>query len=307
MASRPWLEWVMRKLGSVGGRRAAPARSAGSLQNDLLSVEEDAPKRERQERARAWLEAQQAGLLSPPRDVHDAAAWDEYWRNQLKFDVGGQGLADQMASLGSLPEFLERRRSHTILCAGNGLSLEAVSLAMLGFEVTALDISSVPADVIRKSLQDPQHPLHRVPGFHMLEDGSVAFETSGLIDPGLGPPMHRSDSFPPRGGGSMSLAVGDLTRPEVCPGPFDAVIERRTLQLFPDSKREPALDALIARLATRGTLVSHHHDGGWRPGRPRKHYAEKRLLSQGFAMRPVVQSESELTTPRVAWLIFSSG
>jgi hypothetical protein len=64
-------------------------------------------------------------------------------------------------------------------------------------------------------------------------------------------------------GGSIAGVIGDLIDPAVCPGPFDVVIERRTVQLFrDDEEKHAAMDRLAARLGDRGLLVGHQHSGG---------------------------------------------
>lgn len=181
----------------------------------------------------AWMAASDAGLLDPCRDVHDRGAWDDYWKNHLRVGTIEQGFADQMSSDDTLLGMLARRGSRTILCAGNGVSTEATSLALHGFDVTALDISAVPAEALAASLRDAEHPLRRIPGLSMRDDGSVTFDTDRPIDPRLCPRMHQSDEYLPRGGGSLSFITGDLIDPAISPGPFDVVIERRTVQLFP--------------------------------------------------------------------------
>lgn len=259
------------------------------------------------EQAESWLAALEAGRLDPPRDPHDRGAWDEYWKNQLKVGALEQGLSDQMSSDTALPRLLAVRGARTILCAGNGLSMEAISLALLGFDVTALDISTVPAAVFAATLRDAEHPLRRIAGFRLRDDGSVNFDAGGSIDPASYPPMHRSADYPARGGGSLSFASGDLVDPEVCPGAFDVVIERRTLQLFPEIERLVALDRLIARLSDRGVFVSQEHRGNWRPGDDRTHYAKTWLASRGFVMRPETVAQESGVGSRLACLTFSTG
>lgn len=253
----------------------------------------------------AWIAASDAGLLDPCRDVHDRDAWDEYWKNHLRVGTIEQGFADEMSSDENLPSLLAWRGCRTILCAGNGISTEATSLTLHGFDVTALDISTVPAELLVASLRDAEHPLRRIPGFSMHDDGSVSFGGDGPIDPQLCPRMHQNGEYLPRRGGSLSLIAGDLIDPTICPGPFDVVIERRTVQLFPAEERLAALDQLIARLATPGVLVSHEHQGAWRPGDPRAHYAESWLGPRDF----IVQSDTSFfdSSVRLAVLIFSSG
>ncbi|MGH7467221.1 MAG: hypothetical protein ACRENP_04470 [Longimicrobiales bacterium] len=48
-----------------------------------------------------------------------------------------------MASQPSLPGLLGRRGSRTVLCAGNGLSIEALSLALLGFNGSSLGQAAI--------------------------------------------------------------------------------------------------------------------------------------------------------------------
>jgi hypothetical protein len=259
------------------------------------------------EQAAAWLAAFEAGRLNPPRDVHNAGAWDDHWRSQIEVGAMDQGFSDMMSSDGALPGLLTRRGSQTILCAGNGLSTEALSLALLGFHVTALDISTVPAEVIGRMLRSEDHPVHRIPGFGVGDDDVVTFGCSGPIDPDLCPAMHRSADHTNRGGGSLSFVTGDLMSPDVCPGPFDVVIERRTVQLFPQHERIAAIERLVGRLAERGVLVSHEHQGGWRPGEARTHHAERWLKSQGFVLRAEAESDQYDSAPRLACLMFSTG
>ena len=295
---------VIRRL--VGPRRReASIDPPGARPTGDPSGEGDPAKQEQQSRASAWLKAYEAGLLSRPANVRDAAGWDRYWRNHLEFGMGEQAMMDQMASDHSLPEFLVGRGARTILCAGNGFSYEAIALAILGFEVTALDLSSVPAEVMEATLRDPQHALRQLVGFSLRADGAWTLERP--VDPALAPPMHMSAGFPPRAGGSLILATGDLMDPEICRGPFDVVIERRTVQLFRDGEMQEALDHLIRRLATPGTFVSHKHDGGWRPGKPRQHHAEEWLGANGFEFRMTREGEEVAHAPRVAFLVYTSG
>ena len=113
------------------------------------------------EQAESWLAALEAGRLDPPRDPHDRGAWDEYWKNQLKVGALEQGLSDQMSSDTALPRLLAVRGARTILCAGNGLSMEAISLALLGFDVTALDISAATNHEALVALLDRRVELRR--------------------------------------------------------------------------------------------------------------------------------------------------
>ncbi len=287
--------------------RRVPIATSGSPNSGPAGADGERVSAARREQATAWLAAFEAGCLDPPRDVHDRGAWDDYWKNQMKVGAMEQGLWDGMASDTTLPKLLSRRGSRTILCAGNGLSTEAISLALHGFSVTALDISGVPAEVFGNMMRDPGHPVHRIPGFSMRDDGSVTFSAPGPIDPEWCPPMHRSTDHPPKGGGSLLFVTGDLMNPGVCPGPFDVVIERRTLQLFQGLDKIAALEHLVARLGERGTFVSHQHEGGGRPGDARAHYAEAWLNSRGFVLRSEAERGECDSAARLACLMFSTG
>ncbi|HVJ27736.1 MAG TPA: hypothetical protein VM493_09330 [Vicinamibacterales bacterium] len=259
------------------------------------------------EMAAEWLAASEAGALRPPGDVHDAAGWDSYWRAHIRVGPLEQGFSDMMSSDPELPALLLDRSVRTILCVGNGLSAEAFSLALCGFEVTALDISAVPAELIADQWRHPEHPLHTIPGFTIDEENVVRFTDSGPIETEHGSRMHRGNVNMYRGGGSLKSVIGDLVNAAVCPGPFDVVIERRTLQLFPPEERIHGLERLVARLASRGMFVSQQHSGGWRPGQPRTHYAQEWLRSAGFVMRSHADGAEANSAPRLASLTFSTG
>jgi hypothetical protein len=161
--------------------------------------------------------------------------------------------------------------------------------------------------VLAAMLRDVEHSFRRIPGVRLRDDGSVTFDAGSSIDRESYPPMHRSADYHARGGGSLSFVSGDLVDPEVCSGPFDVVIERRTLQLFPEADRLTALDRLVARLSDRGVFVSQEHRGSWKPGDDRSHYAKTWLASRGFAFRPETVAQESGVAKRLACLTFSTG
>lgn len=290
-----WVRRMFRPF-SIGG--ASPATSRTGEGNAVPLPDE---------RLAAWIAASNAGLLDSRRDVHDPEAWDEYWKNHLRVGTIEQGFADRMSSDRTLPRMLARRGARTILCAGNGLSTESVSLALHGYDVTALDISSIPAQSFVASLRRAEHPLPTIPGFRSREDGSFTVETDGPIDPQLCPRMHQGGEECPKGGGSLSFVVGDLIDPTISPGPFDVVIERRTVQLFPPAERLEALERLVGRLAASGVFVSQEHQGAWRPGDSDSHYAKDWLKSRGFVVLPDARLLTSTAVPRLALLVLSTG
>ena len=80
--------------------------------------------------------------LSPPRDMHDSAAWDRYWNGHVSNGIG-PGLYDMMAGDPETARAMAEMGIKAVLCAGSGISQEPRALAEAGFEVTALDLSPV--------------------------------------------------------------------------------------------------------------------------------------------------------------------
>ena len=251
-------------------------------------------------------DARRSGALDIPRDRHDSNDWDRYWRKQLEFGLFDQGFSDVMASDETLPALFHRRGARRILCAGNGLSTEPVALALFGFEVTALDLSGVPAQVFVHSFKHPEHPTRKIPGFSMREDGRVSFDAPGAIDVNQCPQMHMGGEASPRGGGSVAFETGSFFDENLCLGPFDVVIERLALQLHSEEERALGLERLTSRLGERGVFVSQQHYGGWRPGEPRQHFAEDWLASHGFQVQSGLHAAPELA-PLIARLVFTTG
>lgn len=256
------------------------------------------------EAAAAWLEAFESGALRIPEDVHDAEGWDRYWSAQVEHGGFEQGFNDMMASDAGLIETLNARSARTVLCVGNGLSSESFALTLYGFDVTVLDLSRVPRAVLLGIIAGSNHPFRGTPGFTVVNGDEISFETSAVIDAERVPPMHKSDTHPPIGGGRLRSVTGDVLDASMCPGPFDAVIERRTLQLLPKHEQALALERLTARLAPRGLLVSHQHNGGWRPDQPREHFASDWTRVHGFTNHYHAEAAN---ADRVAWLFYSTG
>jgi len=251
-----------------------------------------------------WLNAWESGALRIPRDVHDPDGWDRYWTAQLEHGGFEQGFNDMMASDPGLIDALAARSAKSILCVGNGLSSESYALALHGFDVTVLDLSQVPRAVILGIIADPTHPFHRIGGFRVINEDEIHFEKGARIDPESVPPIHKSDTTSPIGGGSLRCVTGDLFDVSACPGPFDVVIERRTVQLLPNHEQAQALERLAARLGPRGALVSHQHSGAWRPDDPRDHFASEWTKQHGFVSHGAPRA---LSADRLAWLWFTTG
>lgn len=202
--------------------------------------------------------------LFPPDTVTDAAAWDKYWGDEVRHGV--QGLTDMLVLDGELVDAMRANGLKTVLCVGSGASMEPRALAYAGFTVTALDLSLLAMAYARDAHPTPE-------------------QLSRLIE-----------GRAPRFGGSVDFVTGDLTDPTVCAGPFDVIIERRTLQLWPEDQRAAAAHAVTHRLASRGLFVSQFHDGGWKPDDPLVH-----PLDAWFADRTWPQWHRELPLIGRAW------
>lgn len=209
--------------------------------------------------------------LFPPSTVVDSTAWDRYWQDQLSH--GTAGFVHLFVHDGELVDAMRANGLKTVLCVGNGISQEPRALAWAGFEVTSLDISPFAAKVASEAAPP---------------DDFLAMLVGGR---------------PSGPNGLLKFVVGDVCDAACCPGPFDVVIERKTLQLWPEAKRPSAMQAVANRLAARGIFFSQSHDGGWRPPAPRRHAAEPWFAAEGWEFW---RREAPLTG-RVAWLLTTTG
>ncbi len=209
--------------------------------------------------------------LCPPATMADPKAWDKYWHEQITHGVAG--FVDMFCDDGELVDVMRTSRFQSVLCVGSGLSHEPRALAAAGFDVTALDLSPFATEAVKGATPPEDHLRSLLGARALLPNGRLDFVTGDLIDGG------------------------------VCPGPFDVVIERRTLQLYPQQDRPAALQAVAKRLAPRGIFFSHSHNGGWRPPAPRTHACEDWFAMHGWPRR---QRDTPVTG-RVAWLFVSTG
>jgi len=225
--------------------------------------------------------------LHPPKNVHDAGQWNVYWINQISRNswlffsdmfINELWLARTMINFGF----------QTVLCAGNGISLEPHALAYAGFEVTAVDLSVEATKFVsnlRPGSKDLRHFFCGPMGRPVRQRGEALGFFVRYLRLLIG---HLRDQVLARrirrDGGKVEFLAEDLLDPEVCPGPFDVVIERRTVQLFAESERDGILDRLTSRLQRNGIFLSHCHMGWWRPGMPREHLAESWFREHGFTV-----------------------
>lgn len=181
------------------------------------------------------------GELAPPRTTKDAGAWDDYWQRHARHGVAG--LGDIWVMDGELVDAMRANGLRTVLCVGNGVSQEPRALAWAGFDVTALDLSPY-ATALASSASPADRHLAR-----LVEGRSAAL------------------------GGRVQWLSGSLCDPALCPGPYDVVIERCTLQQWPEDERDEAVEAVVRRLAPRGLLFTQAHNGGLRPIQAPRHPA----------------------------------
>jgi hypothetical protein len=152
----------------------------------------------------------------------------------------------------------------TVLCVGSGLLREPITLAEAGFDVTAIDLSPYAMNLARRAADHFLGQRAPTPGF----------------------------------------VIGDLMDTAICPGPFDMIIERRTLQLFPDGERPAALEAVANRLAQRGIFFSHCHDSRWRPPAEPVHRTASWFHENGW---DIWQQRPGSLKDRAAWLYTTTG
>ncbi len=211
--------------------------------------------------------------LYPPPDVHAVEPWDTWWRGQVEHGVA-PGWSDMFCDDNALLDIVEARGLESVLCVGCGVSQEPQALAAAGLQVTAMDLSPF---ALRCAAQ------------------------LGAVD--TTDRFFRPDRM--QAGGSLSFVEGDLMDPAICPGPFDVIVERRTLQLFPVGERGAAVAGVLGRLAANGVFLSHYHNGAWKPSQPRTHLMESFLDAGDFQ----IARHASVIRPdgRVAFLIMSTG
>jgi hypothetical protein len=211
--------------------------------------------------------------LHPPATLRDGRAWDEYWDEHLAHGIGPQ-FFDMFCDDRMLVTALNACHMRSILCAGSGMSVEPRILAAAGFDVSALDLSTRALQVAQSLPPSDEH-------FLLFLD-----------------PQHI------RPGGRVEWVIGDILESEPCPGPFDAVIERRTAQNYTEPEFSQVLTSLIARLAPEGILFSHCHDNAWRPPASPRHRVGEWLAQRNW---PIWHGQGGKPAGRVGWLSTSTG
>lgn len=210
--------------------------------------------------------------LDPPISLRDPDPWDRYWYEWLYHGVGD--FVHLFCDDGELIDTMRANGLKTVLCVGNGISQEPRALAWAGFDVTVLELSPY-AITVASETNPSTELLTRLAG--------------GRPD---GP------------NGNLKFVAGNLCDAECCPGPYDVIIERLTLQLFSDEFQPRALEAVANRLASPGIFFSQSHDGGWKPPAPRVHRNEWWFREVGW---PIWRDDGGPLTTQVAWLLTTTG
>lgn len=246
--------------------------------------------------------------LRPPKNVLDEAAWDRFWKNQVDHKVAG--FHDMFLRDESLARLMIALGMRTVLCAGNGISIEPHVLAYAGFAVTAADLSVWATECGQNWRPQSKFLKGSLYGHISFRpfwlSPSYAVRKLGWLISDINKHLFNRVR---RKGGTLKFLAGDLLNPEFCPGPFDAVVERRTVQLYSGAERDRILERLAARLAPQGIFVSHCHLGWWRPGEPRIHPFKQWFQENGFTIIPPRADNAAVptTSGRTAMLSISTG
>jgi hypothetical protein len=151
--------------------------------------------------------------------------WDEWWQQQpyKRFCPMFFFRVEGLAEAGIA----------TVLFAGNGCSQEPRLFEHAGSRVDALDISPLAT--------------------RMAEEYPVNTDAEQIA---------RLRATPGRPGGQLTLVVGAIEDPTVCPGPYDLIISRLCLQYYSGDELVTMCKALKSRMHSRGLVVVQTHNAG---------------------------------------------
>lgn len=229
---KAWWKW--RKL-RYFSRAAAHCRRAIELNPDdsraLRRLANISAEPEQQSLIEQADELDRRIGLIPPKSARDAAGWDRYWQYQIDEDLEDGWFYFELAPV-LVPAFLAAG-FHTLLDVGCGVSMEPGAFAWAGFAVTGLELSPVAVEHGSARPFTEQH-AHRFFG-----EQAQALRRSG---------------------GRVDYVVGDFLDADVCPGSYDVVLTRRTVQHYRGEPLSTALAALVRRLSPSGVLVIHFHN-----------------------------------------------
>lgn len=171
-----------------------------------------------------------------PRNVESREEWDRYW--QGKSLRGGLPWQSWKAQFAPWMRVFRKRGLSSILFLGNGMSPEPQLFAYAGFQSTSLELSRV-ANEQAAAWTFPRHSEDNCP---LCQSQEVCW-FSTVEQPS----------------GKSTFVTGDFLNPHLCPGPFDAVVIRRTLHLFDSQKMHEVLRRVRERLRPGGVFVAEIH------------------------------------------------
>ncbi|TAF06644.1 MAG: hypothetical protein EAZ77_11895 [Nostocales cyanobacterium] len=177
-----------------------------------------------------------------PTNVNDAEGWNYFWKYIISM-YPEELLFDLFDDSDFLIPFLKKLGYQTILCAGNGISLEPYALAYAGFDVTALDVSGYANQYVSNyKISDKE--LKYISYFSDLNIEEISTEILQKVK-------------------TVKFVTGSICDADICPGLFDVIITRRTVQLFNIISQEQviaAMQSLLNRLSPTGLLINHGHN-----------------------------------------------
>lgn len=191
---------------------------------------------------RGWLDRRarmpETGPPWPPRSWRNNPGWDRYWA----LTIADEKWREPMVFRGGfgfqqILDWLREQRFRRILFAGNGISLQPYALAHIGFDATALDVSSVASEFVKQFPITPANLTRFLPAYvpKWYPHRESYFRT---YDEDESLKRVERECAP---GGSVQVITADMFAysPEV---PFDIVYSRTSFQGF-----EPTGRAELAR------------------------------------------------------------
>jgi hypothetical protein len=167
----------------------------------------------------------------PPRDWHDAAAWERYWRRVTANAFHRNCHAGPLGSgaLAYLPQ-LREQQLRRILFAGNGISEVPHAFVHSGFEVTVLDVSPAASQLVASTALSPDDLIRYFPEFRKRKGKPHEMELDESRSRERVAREHRA-------GGRLVVLTEDLFH-HMPAEPYDAISSARALQGFsPDAQR----------------------------------------------------------------------
>jgi len=220
-----------------------------------------------------------------PTNINDVEGWNYFWKYLINIDKHDL-LFDIFDDSSWLIPFLKKLGYQTILCAGNGISLEPYALAYAGFDVTVLDVSAY-ANQYLSSYQISGQELKYLSYFDNLNLEEVPTEEI----------LNKVKS--------VKFVTGSIFDNDICPGLFDVIITRRTVQLFnliSEDQLIAAMQSLLNRLTPTGLLINHGHNAY-----AINDFLQDWLLSQGIGASTEINDKLQHKNQKFVYLRGTSG